>query len=214
MLRTHAAHTAHAGAAFKYAQYGLRSMQPPACAAQKSAWSRRNVSTSSNDRSGDRRNGRKQGRDQLLALNHRSGMNGFMPRTARVAPGGFVYHVLNRSVAPMHMFRKDVDFEMFERVMVEGTSGNPSASCRTVFGTHGSSRRPATEGEPSRERYQRVAACGSGGGNFGGYTHIDIQSPWAKLIASLFMSRNPSRPRQGFRRRSPNRTSRNSSSSS
>ena len=87
------------------------------------------------------------------------------------------------------MFRKDVDFEAFERIMVEAHSGNPSASCRTVFGTHGSSRRPATEGEPSRERYQRVAACGSGVGNFGGYTRIDIQSPWVKLIASLFPSR-------------------------
>ena len=31
------------------------------------------------------------------------------------------------------MFRKDVDFEAFERVMVERTSGNPSASCRTVL---------------------------------------------------------------------------------
>ena len=62
------------------------------------------------------------------------------------------------------MFRKDVDFEAFERVMVDAASGNPSASCRTAFGTHGSSRSPATEQEPSRERYQRVAACGSGGG--------------------------------------------------
>jgi putative transposase len=42
-----------------------------------------------------------------------------MPRTARVAPGGFVYHVLNRSVGRMHMFRKESDFEAFERIMVE-----------------------------------------------------------------------------------------------
>ena len=39
--------------------------------------------------------------------------------TARVAPGGFVHHVLNRSVDRMHMFRKESDFEAFERVMVE-----------------------------------------------------------------------------------------------
>ena len=48
-----------------------------------------------------------------------------MPRTARVAPGGFVYHVLNRSVGRMHMFRKDADFEAFERVMVEAHQRQP-----------------------------------------------------------------------------------------
>ena len=32
--------------------------------------------------------------------------NVVMPRTARVAPGGFVYHVLNRSAGRMQMFRK------------------------------------------------------------------------------------------------------------
>jgi putative transposase len=41
-----------------------------------------------------------------------------MPRTARVAPGGFVDHVLNRSVGTMHIFRQESDFEAFERVMV------------------------------------------------------------------------------------------------
>jgi putative transposase len=48
-----------------------------------------------------------------------------MPRAARVAPGGFVYHVLNRSVGRMHMFRKDADFEAFERVMVEAHQRQP-----------------------------------------------------------------------------------------
>ncbi len=42
-----------------------------------------------------------------------------MQRTARVARGGDVYHVLNRSVCRMHTFRKESDFEAFERVMVE-----------------------------------------------------------------------------------------------
>ena len=35
-----------------------------------------------------------------------------------MAPGGFVYHVLNRSVGRMPMFRKAADFEAFEHVMV------------------------------------------------------------------------------------------------
>ena len=42
-----------------------------------------------------------------------------MPRSARVAPGGFIYHVLNRSVGRMHLFRKEPEFDAFERVMVE-----------------------------------------------------------------------------------------------
>jgi putative transposase len=47
-----------------------------------------------------------------------------MPRTAKVAPGGFVYHVLNRSDGRMHMFRKEFDFEAFERVRVERDKGS------------------------------------------------------------------------------------------
>jgi hypothetical protein len=48
-----------------------------------------------------------------------------MPRTARVAPGGLVYHVLNRSVGRMHMFRKESAVEAFERVMVEAHLRQP-----------------------------------------------------------------------------------------
>jgi hypothetical protein len=48
-----------------------------------------------------------------------------MPRTARVAPGGFVHHVLNRSVGRMHKFCKESDFEAFERVMVEAHLRQP-----------------------------------------------------------------------------------------
>jgi putative transposase len=40
-----------------------------------------------------------------------------MPRTARSAPGGFVYHVLNRAVARLPLFEKDGDYEAFERVL-------------------------------------------------------------------------------------------------
>ncbi len=48
-----------------------------------------------------------------------------MPRTARVAPGGLVYHVLNRSAAKFRMFRKDADYEAFERIMVEAHQRHP-----------------------------------------------------------------------------------------
>jgi putative transposase len=48
-----------------------------------------------------------------------------MPRVARQAPGGLVYHVLNRSVGRMHLFGKEADFEAFERVMVEAHQRQP-----------------------------------------------------------------------------------------
>ncbi|WP_159452200.1 transposase [Singulisphaera sp. GP187] len=48
-----------------------------------------------------------------------------MPRTARVAPGGFVYHVLNRSAGKRHLFAKDADFEAFQRVMSEAHQRHP-----------------------------------------------------------------------------------------
>src|SRR5208337_90650 len=48
-----------------------------------------------------------------------------MPRVARKAPGGQVYHVLNRSVGKMHLFGKDADFEAFQQVMIEAHRRHP-----------------------------------------------------------------------------------------
>ena len=44
-----------------------------------------------------------------------------MPRTARVAPGGSVFHVLNRANGKLPLFRKDDDYLYlaFERVLAE-----------------------------------------------------------------------------------------------
>jgi REP element-mobilizing transposase RayT len=50
---------------------------------------------------------------------------GVKPRTATFAPGGFVYHVLTRTVRRMQMFRKDADLEAFERVMAEADQRQP-----------------------------------------------------------------------------------------
>jgi putative transposase len=41
-----------------------------------------------------------------------------MPRTARNAPGGLVYHVLNRANGRLRIFKKDEDFLAFERVLL------------------------------------------------------------------------------------------------
>jgi hypothetical protein len=48
-----------------------------------------------------------------------------VPRTARVPSGGFVYHILNRSVGRMHMFCKVSDSEAFERVIVDAHPRQP-----------------------------------------------------------------------------------------
>ena len=42
-----------------------------------------------------------------------------MPRTARVAPGGYVFHVLNRGNGRMRLFDDDGDYAAFERVLGE-----------------------------------------------------------------------------------------------
>jgi len=49
-----------------------------------------------------------------------------MPRKARQAPGGLVYHVLNRAVARLPLFQKAGDFEAFERVMVAAMEEHPT----------------------------------------------------------------------------------------
>ena len=40
-----------------------------------------------------------------------------MQRTARYAPGGMVFHVLNRGVSRMRLFLTDADFQAFERIV-------------------------------------------------------------------------------------------------
>ena len=49
-----------------------------------------------------------------------------MVRRARVAPGGLVYHVLNRTVAGLPLFRKEADYEAFARIMVEAQARHPT----------------------------------------------------------------------------------------
>ena len=49
-----------------------------------------------------------------------------MPRRARVAPGGLAYHVLNRAVARLPLFRKIADYEAFEAVLAEAMELHPT----------------------------------------------------------------------------------------
>ena len=52
-----------------------------------------------------------------------------MPRTARVTPGGMVFHVLNRGVGRMRLFLKDADFEAFERIIEKTLESCPMRTC-------------------------------------------------------------------------------------
>jgi len=49
-----------------------------------------------------------------------------MPRAARQAPGGLVYHALNRAVARLPLFQKHGDYEAFERVLAEALERHPT----------------------------------------------------------------------------------------
>jgi putative transposase len=48
-----------------------------------------------------------------------------MPRAARQAPGGIVYHVLNRAVARLPLFEKPADYAAFLRVVAEALDECP-----------------------------------------------------------------------------------------
>ena len=48
-----------------------------------------------------------------------------MPRQLRVAGGGYAYHVLNRAVGRMRIFRKQRDYEAFEEVIEQAKARLP-----------------------------------------------------------------------------------------
>ena len=48
-----------------------------------------------------------------------------MPRTGRIAPGGMIYHVLNRGVGKMTLFRSRKDHEAFQRCLVQTLESTP-----------------------------------------------------------------------------------------
>jgi putative transposase len=52
-----------------------------------------------------------------------------MPRIARQAPPGYVYHVLNRGVGRMQLFTKPADYEAFESALVETLAKIPLPIC-------------------------------------------------------------------------------------
>ena len=52
-------------------------------------------------------------------------MLSFMPRSSRIAPGGMVYHVVNRANGRLRLFRKDADFPAFYDVLLQAQARHP-----------------------------------------------------------------------------------------
>ena len=52
-----------------------------------------------------------------------------MPRTRRAAPGGYVYHVLNRGVGRMRLFTGARDYEAFLEILGETWAKMPLRIC-------------------------------------------------------------------------------------
>ena len=60
-----------------------------------------------------------------------------MPRRARVALGGLLFHVLNRGVAQMQLFENPADYQAFEQVLRETLDESSMRICAyTVMPNH------------------------------------------------------------------------------
>ena len=49
-----------------------------------------------------------------------------MPRQARIAPGGTIFHVLNRAAGTAPLFRRQSEYAAFEQVMLEAQAKHPT----------------------------------------------------------------------------------------
>lgn len=52
-----------------------------------------------------------------------------MPRIARVAPGGVVFHVMNRCVPGRKLFKTNDDYQAFENILAETLTRKPMRLC-------------------------------------------------------------------------------------
>jgi putative transposase len=123
-----------------------------------------------------------------------------MPRTARAAVGGMVYHVLNRGNDRRPLFRKRGDFEAFAKILVDGLDranvelfafclmgnhwhlllrpkgdGDLAAYLSWVTNTHVKrvrAHRPGTSGHLYQGRYKSFPVQGGSGRGQGGDGHF------------------------------------------
>ncbi len=129
-----------------------------------------------------------------------------MPRTARKAPGGIVYHVLNRAVGRRKVFEEDEDYLLFEQAIAKALAAEPVkllAYCVMPDHWH-LLLKPRVDGQLGRfmqrltmahvrrwqERHHEV-----GYGHFyqGRFKSFPVQEDAHLLVVTRFIERNPLR---------------------
>jgi putative transposase len=130
-----------------------------------------------------------------------------MPRTARVAPGGFVFHVLNRGNARADLFESDGDYAAFLAALAETLEAVPGvrllAYCLMPNHWH-LVLWPRADGELGRfmqrltithvrRRHQNRGTTGGGHVYQGTYKSFPVQRDEHFLAVCRYVERNPLR---------------------
>ena len=129
-----------------------------------------------------------------------------MPRTTRADEAGGLYHVLNRGNARLRIFRKDADFEAFERILAEGLERcDVQLYCYVLMSNHWHMvLRPNRDGEMSEflrwvsvthtMRYHaHYHTSGQGHVYQGRFKSFPIQDDGHFLTVCRYVERNPLR---------------------
>ena len=129
-----------------------------------------------------------------------------MPRTARLAPGGMVFHVLNRGIARMQLFEEAGDYDAFERVLREARREAPMRiCCYCVMPNHWHMLLwPERDGDLARfmqrltithvRRWQQHRHCvGHGHVYQGRYKSFPVEEDEHFLAVARYVERNPLR---------------------
>ncbi|NBC10728.1 MAG: hypothetical protein GVY24_03215 [Planctomycetes bacterium] len=130
-----------------------------------------------------------------------------MPRAARIAPGGIVFHVLNRGVGRMALFRKEADYVAFEAVVERCLALSPGVRLMSycVMPNHWHLvLRPTEDGElgafmqrltlTHTRRWQEHRHCHGGGHVYQGrYKSFPVQTDGHFLTLCRYVERNAAR---------------------
>ena len=82
-----------------------------------------------------------------------------MTRVARQAPGGTVFHVLNRGVGKRLLFENDTDDQAFERVLEQILEVQPASLCLLLdANTLTSTVAPQAPRARSAEKYAKLSS--------------------------------------------------------
>jgi len=130
-----------------------------------------------------------------------------MPRSARVAPGGVVFHVLNRANAGLDLFEHGGDFAAFEAVLAEALEAFPGVELFAYCLMHNHWHlvvRPRRDGELGRfvqrltvthvrRRHEHRGTTGRGHLYQGTYKSFPVQADEHLLALCRYVERNAMR---------------------